>query len=85
MTAGYASHDHESPYVSILPNSGQKAKPLNELFSNKDGATELSATLKPRKRTNAYWQRRVEYTYLESEKAADAYRKRVSRVYADDW
>ncbi len=83
VTAGYAPHDHESPYVSILPNPGQKVKPLNELFSNKDGATELSAPLKPRKRTNAYWQRRVEHTYLESEKAADAYRKRVSRVYTD--
>ena len=82
-TAEYAFHNHESPYVSILPNPGQKVKPLNELFSNKDGATELSAPLKPRKRTNAYWQRRVEHTYLESEKAADAYRKRVSRVYAD--
>ena len=77
------ARDHESSYVSILPNHGQKVKPRNELFSNKDGATELSAPLKPRKRTNAYWQRRVEHTYLESEKAADAYRKRVSRVYAD--
>ncbi len=83
VTAEYAFHDHESPYVSILPNHGQKVKPLNELFSNNDGATELSAPLKPRKRTNAYWQRRVEHTYLESEKTADAYRKRVSRVYAD--
>ena len=82
-TANHQAHDPKSPYVSILPNSGQKVKPLNELFSNKDGATELSAPLKPRKRTNAYWQRRVEHTYLESEKAADAYRKRVSRVYAD--
>lgn len=82
-TAEYAFHDPKSPYVSILPNSGQKVKPLNELSSNKDGATELSAPLKPRKRTNAYWQRRVEHTYLESEKAADVYRKRVSRVYAD--
>ena len=77
------ARDHESSYVSILPNPGQKVKPRNELFSNKDGAAELSAPLKPRKRTNAYWQRRVEHTYLESEKAADAYRKRVSRVYAD--
>ena len=77
------AHDRESPYVSILPNPGKKVKPRNELFSNKDGATELSTPLKPRKRTNAYWQRRVEHTYLESEKAADAYRKRVSRVYAD--
>ena len=82
-TANHQAHDPKSPYVSILPNSGQKVKPLNELSSNKDGATELSAPLKPRKRTNAYWQRRVEHTYLESEKAADAYRKRVSRVYAD--
>lgn len=82
-TANHQAHDRESPYASILPNSGQKVKPLNEPFPNKDGATELSAPLKPRKRTNAYWQRRVEHTYLESEKAADAYRKRVSRVYAD--
>ena len=82
-TADQRVHNHESPYVSILPNSGQKVKPLNELSSNKDGATELSAPLKPRKRTNAYWQRRVEHTYLESEKAADTYRKRVSRVYTD--
>ena len=77
------ARDPKSSYVSILPNPGQKVKPLNEPFPNKDGATELSAPLKPRKRTNAYWQRRVEHTYLESEKAADAYRKRVSRVYAD--
>ena len=77
------ARDHESPYTSILPNSGQKVKPRNELFPNNDGATELSAPLKPRKRTNAYWQRRVEHTYLESEKAADTYRKRVSRVYTD--
>ena len=77
------ARDLESSYISILPNTEQKVKPLNELFSNKDGAAELSAPLKPRKRTNAYWQRRVEHTYLESEKAADAYRKRVSRVYAD--
>lgn len=82
-TADQRVHNHESPYASILPNPGQKVKPLNELSSNKDGATELSAPLKPRKRTNAYWQRRVEHTYLESEKTADAYRKRVSRVYAD--
>lgn len=77
------ARDLESSYISILPNTEQKVKPLNELFSNKDGAAELSAPLKPRKRTNAYWQRRVEHTYLESEKAADTYRKRVSRVYAD--
>ena len=70
-------HDSRSPYVDILPDISKK--------STTTDSDKISAigNFKPRKRTNAYWQKRSEQRLTESEQTSESYAKQVRKVYQE--
>lgn len=71
-------HDPRPSYVDILPQTAKKSISR----TNNDNVSIIS-DFKPRKRTNAYWQKRSEQRLTESEQTSESYAKQVRKVYQE--
>lgn len=77
-SAAYAGHEMKPSYIDILPQTAKKSISR----TNNDNVSTIS-DFKPRKRTNAYWQKRSEQRLTESEQTSESYAKQVRKVYQE--
>ena len=61
----------------------QATRPTKKSISTTKDSVSVVSNFKPRKRTNAYWQRRVEQRLTESERTSESYAKQVRKVYQE--
>lgn len=77
-SAAYAGHEMKPSYIDILPQTAKKSIS----HTNNDNVSAIS-NFKPRKHTNAYWQKRSEQRLTESEQTSESYAKQVRKVYQE--
>lgn len=76
-SAAYAGHEMKPSYIDILPQTTKKS-----ISTIRDSISTVG-NFRPRKRTNAYWQRRAEQRLTESERTSESYARQVRKVYQE--